>query len=127
MLLFAIAGCAPSSNQWRVLLRMKPPLLVESLPEFAAQLKGVLAESTNAALAAQVESLEIVERCPCDAEDCASFYTRPRREPWGIQHKNVRVPGVPYWLVLDVVENDIHYVEIQDRPDLRVQLHSAFS
>jgi hypothetical protein len=50
-------------------------LLVESLPEFSRELTQLLIAAGKRALAAQVDRLEIVAKCSCNDDFCASFYT----------------------------------------------------
>ena len=48
-------------------------------PEFAEELAALLIAEDEPGLAEQMLSAEIVARCRCEEEFCASFYTAPRR------------------------------------------------
>jgi hypothetical protein len=52
-------------------------LLIESLPELSRELTELLITAREGGLAVQINDLEIVARCSCRDEFCASFYTVP--------------------------------------------------
>jgi hypothetical protein len=73
-------------------------------------------------LAAQVDGLRVVQRCGCGDDHCQSFYTQapsvgayPRDE-----HRNwySDEPGWEGYLILDVVDGRIAYVEVLYRAPL---------
>jgi hypothetical protein len=68
----------------------------------------------------RVGQLRIVEVCSCADEFCQSFSTAPKSSgPYGEGHRNIRL-GAPWpgYLVLDVVHEDIVYVEVLHRGPL---------
>jgi hypothetical protein len=72
-------------------------------------------------LSAKVESLEVWGRCSCGGDSCSSFYTGPRpKAAWSGEgdHRNIALPVHQGIMILDVVEGEIRYVEVLDRPDV---------
>jgi hypothetical protein len=53
-------------------------LLVETLPSLTEELQELLAKVDRAELASQIPALNIVDRCGCGDNFCASFYTQPK-------------------------------------------------
>jgi hypothetical protein len=96
------------------------PSLAATWPAFAGELAGLLRAEGHDALAAQVGALTVVERCGCDDDFCQSFYTRPKPDgPYRANRRNVVLspPGRGY-LILDVVDEEIAYVEVLYRSPL---------
>jgi hypothetical protein len=97
-----------------------PPLVSATWPHLAAELATALREQGESDLATQVEALRVLGRCGCDDDFCQSFYTGP--EPtgaYGPGHRNVGLSvSEPGYLVLDVVDDAILYVEVLHRPPL---------
>lgn len=89
-------------------------------PDFAQEIEALLDASGHSALASQVRSLPIVDRCQCGEEDCAHFYTSPRPEgAYGPGHSNLVVDTSSGLVVLDVVGGAIVAIEVLDRPDVK--------
>ncbi|HET8684187.1 MAG TPA: hypothetical protein VFM54_20285 [Micromonosporaceae bacterium] len=90
-------------------------------PIFTAELAAALHASGEDRLADQVEQLRIVEACGCPDDLCQSFYTAPKPPgAYGAGHRNVCLnPPWPGYLVLDVVHDNIVYVEVLYRSPLR--------
>lgn len=104
----------------------KQPLLTNILPEFASELRQLLIENGETALAEQVPGLMILDRCRCGDDFCATFYTQPKPEcRYGPSHRNVVLTLDEGMLVLDVVDEEIACVEVLERPDMRKKLLSA--
>ena len=102
--------------------------LNSSLPDLSRELTALLITAEEPTLAAQIESLEIVERCPCTDDFCASFYTAPRPiRPYGPNHRNVELEPDRGMIILDIVDEQIMKVEILYRDDIRSQLASVFA
>jgi len=100
------------------------PLMIEVLPEFSKELKKLLEEDNKFQLAECVHSLHIYEKCDCDEKSCASFYTAPKPNgSYGAGHENLILDADIGWLVLDVVDNEIKFIEILNRPKFRKQLN----
>ena len=104
---------------------MNSPLLSTVLPTLARELQELLIKQGEPALAAQVPSMTLVDRCRCGEESCAMFYTVPRPiTPWGAEHRNVVLDAMTGMLVLDVVSGVVVAVEVLDRPAVRRKVHN---
>jgi hypothetical protein len=103
------------------------PLLVNTLPAFAAELRQLLVEQGEPELAAQVSALRIFDRCSCGDACCTTFYTEPKPlGAFGPSHLNVRLlPDDGALLILDVVDGRIVCIELLDRPDVREKLDAV--
>lgn len=61
-------------------------------PDFAEELAALLLAENEPGLAEQMLSAEIVSRCDCEDEFCASFYTEPPPEgAYGPGHDNIQL------------------------------------
>lgn len=102
-------------------------LLTDVLPVFATELERLLTEAGERGLASQVPTLNIVERCSCGDDFCATFYVQPKPEgAYGPSHRNVVLPPDDGTIILDVVGNQICCIEVLDRPEIRDKLLAAF-
>jgi len=98
-------------------------LLVESLPEFSRELRELLIAADHPALAAQVDRLEIVVKCSCNDNFCASFYTaRKPFERYGEWRPSVEVQPAEGMILLDVLGDTIVFIEVLYRDDVRSKL-----
>ncbi|MEV4759711.1 hypothetical protein AB0J86_32080 [Micromonospora sp. NPDC049559] len=96
------------------------PLLRATWPIFAGELAAALREYGEDRLTEQVDRLRVVEACSCEDDFCQSFHTAPRPDgPYGDGHRNVALDA-PWsgYLVLDVVHDEIVYVEVLYRSPL---------
>jgi hypothetical protein len=95
-------------------------LLRDRWPVLAAQIETALRSSDEPALAERVGDLPVVQRCTCGDGFCQSFYTAPPPQgAFGEGHRNVLLDAPwPGFLILDVVGDEIRYVEVLDRPPL---------
>lgn len=101
-------------------------LLTETLPQVARELEQLLKERGELDLAGQVSTLEIVDRCRCGDDFCASFYTQPKPEgAYGPDHRCFDLDAAKGMVVLDVVSGLIAQVEILNREDIRTLLVAA--
>ena len=99
------------------------PLLTETLPAFAAELRQLLVEKGEPELAAQVPGLVIFDRCRCKDDICSTFYVQPRPEgAYPLGHRNVALTPEEGMVILDVVDGEIMCVEVLDRKDVRQKL-----
>jgi len=107
----------------------KPPLLSDTLPEFAAELQELLNEAGEPELAAQVLGLRICDLCGCGDDICSTFYTKPRPQgAFGPGLRNVRlIPDDGALLILDIVDGEIACVEVLDRPEVRRKLDEVLT
>lgn len=95
-------------------------LLRDRWPVLAAQIETALRTRDEPALADLVPELPVVKRCACEDEFCQSFYTaQPPEGSHGDGHRNVVLdPPWQGFLILDVIDEKITYVEVLDRPPL---------
>jgi hypothetical protein len=98
----------------------EPPLVSAQWPHLAAELVTALREEGENDLADRVDTLRVLQQCGCDDDFCQSFYPAP--EPtgaYGPGHRNVCLSSSePGYLILDVVDDAIMYVEVLYRPPL---------
>src|SRR5260370_22556076 len=100
-------------------------LLSNTLPLLADELQGLLIQDGEPELAAQVPGLNIVERCRCGDDFCATFYVLPKPEgSYGPDHRNVSLEPKEGMLILDVVAGRIACVEVLYRDDIRRKLYA---
>jgi hypothetical protein len=98
------------------------PLVVQVLPDLAAEIRRGLLEYGKDSLADQVDSLRVWGREDCGDDFCASFYTGPlpaRRWSDEGEHKTVALVPRICMINLDVVDGTIRYVEVLDLPDTK--------
>jgi len=101
--------------------------LAESLPELAKEIASLFVMAKEPTLAAQVNDLQIVDRCRCKDDFCSSFYTAPKPSgPYGSDHKTVELLPRQGWIILDVVEDRIAHIEVLYRDDVKSQLDALF-
>lgn len=96
------------------------PCLRTTWPIFTAELAAALSACGEDRLTDQVARLRIVEVCGCADDFCQSFYTVPKpTRAYGAGHRNVWLDA-PWqgYLILDVVHDDIVYVEVLYRSPL---------
>jgi len=104
----------------------KRPLLTDTLPVFATELRQLLEEHGEPDLAAQVPGLMIFDRCRCGDDSCSTFYVRRKPEGgFGPGHRNVVLAPDNGTLILDVVAEEIACVEVLDRTDVREKLDAV--
>jgi hypothetical protein len=98
--------------------------VVECWPVFGGQLRDALVGGEELVLAGRVGELRVHQVCGCGDDFCQSFYTAPPPEkeyPYAEgRARNVVLndPGWDGYLILDVVDGRIAYVEVLDRPPL---------
>lgn len=100
--------------------------LTDTLPAFAIELENLLKVANRPELAAQVTSLRIVDRCRCNDDFCASFYTQPK--PIGSYSPNqecLELDPTQGMLILDIVDGTIAHVELLNRGDVQKKLLNA--
>ena len=98
-------------------------LLVESLPEFSRELTELLVAAGEPAFAAQIDRLEIVAKCSCNDDFCASFYTaRKPFERYGEWRPSLEVQPTQGMILLHLVGDTITFIEVLYRDDVRSKL-----
>ena len=131
----------------------KPPINTQPLfllrkiwPNVIALLKSLLTEAGEIELAGTVEGLEVYDRCRCGADYCATVYTKPRPSgSFGPDHRGIvfvnadttdfdtqlrvadtsTAPTTKYETILDVVNGEIHCIEILEDHESRRRLVAA--
>jgi len=100
-------------------------LLNNALPNLSPELTALLITAGESDLAAQIDSVEIVERCRCGDDFCASFYPAPKPAgAYGPGHRNVELEPEKGMIILDIVNERIMQVEVLYRDEVRSQLAS---
>lgn len=103
------------------------PKLVDALPLLAKEIQGLLTKANEHELATQVNELRIVERCSCEDDFCASFYTQPKpKGSYGPGHRNIALEAENGMLILDVVPGRIMQIEVLYRDEIRSALRALF-
>jgi hypothetical protein len=101
-------------------------LMVEALPELSDEIVRLLLQEGEDGLAHQVPRLHIVDRCRCGDDFCSCFYTAPKPSGgFGLNHRNVELHPDEGMLILDVVDDRIHQVEVLFRDEVRSVLNSV--
>ena len=97
------------------------PKVMDQWPVLAHQLESALHRARENNLADQVASLHVLARCDCEDPFCQSFYTEPPPAgsyPNPLRNIWIEEPGWPGYLILDVVDERIHFVEVLYRGPL---------
>ena len=100
-----------------------PPNLEAQWPVLSEQLRQSLRGAGEGDLADGVAEMHVIARCDCGDGSCQSFYTEPPPEgayPYPDRARNLcfEDPGWDGMLILDIVDERIHFVEVIDRPAL---------
>jgi hypothetical protein len=99
--------------------------LYDVAPELCTELHTLLLEEGEGNLAIQVDQLLIVDRCRCGDDCCSTFYTAPRKGPYGPEHFTVALAADIGIINIDVVAGKIVCVEVIDRDDIKAKIHAA--
>jgi len=100
------------------------PALADSLPDLADELRVLLKGQGEDELADQVTGLQIVDRCRCQDDFCATFYVLPKPHgSYGSEHRNVALSPEKGMLIL-VVNERIAGIEVLYRDEVRQKLQS---
>ncbi len=95
-------------------------------PEFAAELAGLLRADDEPGLAEQLLSAQVVARCRCEDDFCASFYTAPPpRAAYGAGLDNIQLDPEVGMVILDIVDGRLMQVEVLYHDAFRRALHAA--
>jgi len=101
--------------------------LVERWPVLARQVRNALLRDGETGLASDIYALRVLKMCDCDEDYCQSFYTEPppdgaypssRHRNWYRDDDEDDELGWEGFLILDVVEERIAFVEVLYRPPL---------
>jgi hypothetical protein len=94
-------------------------------PEFAEELAALLIAEDEPGLAEQILSAEIVARCRCEDELCASFYTAPPpADKYGPGYDGLQLGPITWGggVHLDVEDGRLMHVEVLYNPEFRRRL-----
>lgn len=107
-----------------MVLEAEPQRLTDRWPVLAGQLRAALIADDERELVGQVDELPVVEMCACGEDYCQSFCTQPPPEgsyPYDENRARNVVLSKPGWagyLILDVVDDQIAFVEVLYRAPL---------
>ena len=102
-------------------------LLQDALPDLADELTALLRSQNERDLAEQVPRLPLVDRCRCDDDFCATFYTAPKpKGAYGPNHESISLNPSSGQFILDLVDRKIVCIEILFREDLRSKVLQMF-
>jgi hypothetical protein len=105
---------------------MSAPRLIDVAPELVAELERLLVQAGESSLAAQVNTLHVVDRCRCGDDFCATFYTVPLPVGgYGPGHRTIALATETGYLNVDALESDIAQVEVLFRDELKAKIHAA--
>ena len=95
-------------------------LVRDRWPVLAAQVDAALRSVNEPVVAALWHGAHVVQECRCADDFCQSFYTEPPPDgAYGPGHRNIVLdPPWPGSLILDVVGDQIMYVEVLHRATL---------
>ena len=106
---------------------MKSTLFQEALSELANEMSLLLKKKGETKLAEQIPSLQIVDRCRCEDDFCATIYTAPKpKGAWGPSHESIPLDPAQGYLILDVVDKKIVCIEVLYREDIRKKVLHLF-
>ncbi|MGE7388076.1 hypothetical protein ACQKM2_21640 [Streptomyces sp. NPDC004126] len=99
-----------------------PPLVREALPALTAELVRLLEEEGEPDLATCAYDLRLYAECGCGDDFCQSIRTGTHQQgtPYGPGARYVHLLPDRGMINLDVLHGRIEYVEVIDRPDLRL-------
>ena len=97
--------------------------LTKEFPELSLELSELLNRAGEEELAGTVAGLNVLDRCRCGDDFCATMYTAPRpRGAWGKGHRNVSLHPKTGFLILDVLHERIVEIEVLYLDEVRGQL-----
>jgi hypothetical protein len=95
------------------------PLVRELFPKLVAELIACLEDEGETYLAISARDIRLHSWCRCNDDFCQSFYTaEPPNGAYGPGHRCVPLLPKHGDLILDVVDNQIMYVEVLHYPKL---------
>jgi len=96
--------------------------LADALPHFIEELDDLLSGEGLPNLCRELPNLFIHERCRCGDLFCATFYTAPRRIPFGPNHYTVALTPTDGMINIDVADGKIVQIEVLYRDDVQRDL-----
>ena len=104
-----------------------PPFLQDALPDLADELTALLRNANERDLVEQVPLLQLVDRCRCGDDFCATLYTAPKpKGAYGPNHESISLNPSSGHFILDLVDRKIVCIEILFREDLRSRVLQLF-
>jgi len=100
-------------------------LLKDALPQVAEELAHGFRLEGRDDLAEQVAKLELVDRCRCTDDFCATFYTQPN-ESWDGKKVKRFILQMEGFFCLHTVNGVVARVELLWRPEVRDRLRELF-
>jgi hypothetical protein len=98
-------------------------LVSEVFPELSKELEELLQKRGEAELAGHIVELNLLDRCRCGDDFCATFYTQPKPAArYGPDHRAMDLDANAGMIILDVVEGRIVCIEILYRDAIRKKL-----
>ncbi len=97
-------------------------------PELVEELKNLLEKEDEPLLVEQqISSLQIIDRCRCGDDFCATFYIVPKpKGAWGTGHETLSLDAEKGHLNVDIVNGKIVEVEVLYRNEIREKLLCYF-
>lgn len=100
--------------------------LQRSFPELAEELRELFRREGKPELADQVGILEIVDRCRCGDDFCATMYTISKpKGAWGANHYTLPLEPEKGMILVDLLDDRIAEIEILYRNEIREKLLRA--
>lgn len=96
--------------------------LIRVMPDVADELNAGFKEIGRYDLAAKVAGLELVDRCRCENEFCATFYTQPKAslaKPKEVEELIIPMQGL---MCIQLDRGQVVWVELLYRPEVREKL-----
>jgi hypothetical protein len=95
----------------------------EAFPELSKELQGLLCEEGEGVLSEQVPLLNILDRCRCGDDYCATMYMyKGQRRNYQPDYRSISLHPKPGMIVLDVIEGKIIAIEVLYRDPVREKL-----
>ncbi len=103
------------------------PLLRNAVPNLADEITVLLGKMNEQDLVEQVPHLQLVGRCDCGDDFCATFYTAPPpKKAYGPNHQTLSLNPLSGMMLLDLVDRNIVCIEILWRDDIRSEIAKLF-
>lgn len=103
------------------------PLLQDVLPHLADELTALLGKMNEPDLVEQIPQLQLVGRCDCGDDFCATLYTAPKpKKAYGANHETLSLDPSIGMIIIDLVDRNIVCVEILWREDIRNKIVKLF-
>ena len=102
-------------------------LFRDVLPDLANELAALLEKMNEQELVEQISQLQLVNRCDCGDDFCATLYTAPQpKGAFGPNHQTLSLNPTSGMMILDLVNRNIVCVEILWREDIRNDIAKLF-